>query len=53
MNGLVPGTTVSYTIAKWTEVLIAVDITIALLLTAGVAYVIATVRKRQEGAQGS
>ena len=47
MNGIVPGTIISYTMATWEKVLIAVDILIALFLLAGISWVVIRVRKNK------
>jgi beta-glucosidase len=47
MNGIVPGTIISYTMATWEKVLIAADILIALFLLAGISWVIIRVRKNK------
>lgn len=47
MNGIVPGTIISYTMAPWVKGLIAADIAIALLLIAGLSWIIIRVRKNR------
>lgn len=47
MNGIVPGTMISYTMATWEKVLIAADILVALFLLAGISWVIIRVRKNK------
>ncbi len=47
MNGIVPGTMISYTMATWEKALIAADILVALFLLAGISWVIIRVRKNK------
>lgn len=47
MNGIVPGTIISYTMAPWEKALIAADILVALFLLAGICWVIIRVRKNK------
>jgi beta-glucosidase len=48
MNGIVPGTIISYTMATWMKVLIGADIAIAIFLIAGIIWMITRVRKYKE-----
>jgi beta-glucosidase len=48
MNGIVPGTIITYTMATWEKVLIGADIAIAILLLAGFSWVVIRVRKYKE-----
>lgn len=48
MNGIVPGTIITYTMATWEKALIAADILIALFLIAGISWVIIRVRKYKQ-----
>lgn len=47
MNGITPGTIISYTMAPWEKALIAADIAIGVLLIAGAAWVVIRVRKNK------
>jgi len=48
MNGIVPGTIITYTMATWMKVLIGADIAIGLFLIAGLAWLIIRVRRNKE-----
>jgi beta-glucosidase len=50
MNGIVPGTIVSYTAAPWESVLKLANVAVAVILCAGVAGIIVRVRKNKETA---
>ena len=47
MNGIVPGTIISYTAAPWETGLMIADVVVAVLLAAGVAWVIIRVKKNK------
>ncbi|MEQ2442979.1 glycoside hydrolase family 3 N-terminal domain-containing protein [Pseudoflavonifractor sp. CLA-AP-H29] len=47
MNGIVPGTIISYTAAPWETGLMIADVVVAVLLVAGVAWVIIRVKKNK------
>jgi len=46
MNGVVPGATVTYTMAPWLVALIVCDVVVALLLIAGFVFVVRSGRKQ-------
>ena len=47
MNGIVPGTIITYTAAPWETALMAANVAVGILLVAGVAWVIIRIKKNQ------
>ncbi len=48
MNNIVPGTTISYTMAPWRKVLYIADVVIALFLICGFAFMVNRIKKNKE-----